>query len=127
MILEYTPQEWEQLTAIDARYAAQLDALDEEMATLPARSKDLPKMRERRVALEDGRMEEFTALIETFEKARFDALGGDPAAILTDAKHLAPAIIEKICAEKEKYDLVYDPRKMLFDAASGPSGPMKPR
>ena len=127
MIFDYTAQEWEQLIAIDARYAAQLDALDAEMAALAPQSPALAKLRERRVALEDGRMEEFTALKEKFEKARFDALGGSTAAILADAKRLAPMIIEKACADKEKYDLVFDAAKMLFDAAAGPQGPMKPR
>ena len=127
MIFEYTPDEWEQLVTVDGRYSALLDVLDQEIAATPPASPALAKLRERRVALEDERIEEFAALYDQFEQAHFDALGSSTAAILADAKRLVPMIIERLCTERQKYDLVFDQATTLFDKDAGPRGPMKPR
>ena len=127
MIFEYTPAEAGQMMEIDQRYAAQLDALDNEISKLAPRAKEATKLKKRRIALEDDRLEELTALYEKFEQARFDALGADPAAITADALQLIPAIIEKVYNDRRQYDLVYDPASLLFDPTTGPAGDLAPR
>lgn len=92
MIIEYTPQELEQLSLIGEKYTLKYQEITQK------RSKETAEDEKKLIAEMDLLFDQYNTeeklLRDKFEKARFDTLKGDKNAILANAKEQIPLILK---------------------------------
>lgn len=94
MIFEYTQAEKERLIEIDGHYAELLDQIDEKLLKHGENTQAYADLLKERDNLEAARIGEFADIHDKAEKARFNALKNDPAAVAAEARRQVGLIIE---------------------------------
>ena len=99
MLIEYTPQEAARLIEIRNEYTPRINELMQKSFAAGVTDEERARLTTERVQLALRRNEAIEAFNLECQKDHFSALGGDPAAILENARQQAPAILESAADE----------------------------